>query len=199
MKSEKGHDVMRIWKVSLGENDFNMESREYFLKEQLLVVHGETRKGGGANFTEKMQVGDFVYLCFGNDAGIRAFGIVDSDHKASSFGKGWRQRKFRIIKQSLKIDKYKGLKKGWAPNYNSTCTCVHQEDLKNFEKEILIPYFGLNLDDLFKFVKSDFSQEGNMRMNDLNLIFFGPLEIPDDSSHPFRKIPATCSGIPATL
>jgi hypothetical protein len=52
---------------------------------------------------------------------------------------------FEGVKPSAK---YAGVKKGWTPNYNSTCMAVPNEEINLFESEILMPFFGKRLSDI---------------------------------------------------
>jgi hypothetical protein len=91
-----------------------------------------------------MQPGDLFYLCYGNN--IQLLGKVRPER---SWEGKWLGRKYTVLKKRrLETGKYKGHKRGWTPNYNSTCWLVPVEQLHDFEKRILRPYFAVKLTDL---------------------------------------------------
>ena len=160
---------LAIWKVSHGKNDFTNEERDHYLNAQLAVVHGETAKGQGLAFSGEMEVGDLIYLCHGNDAGIKVLAEIMSGATDCPKGDGWLQRKYRVIRDSSKPEeKYAGVRKGWAPNYNSTCKPVPDGELELFEQDILKPYFGVTLDEC-----GNGGEDGDEELP-LNLILYGP-------------------------
>jgi hypothetical protein len=138
-----------IWKISHGNNgDFEDAEREQYLNQKIVTVHKDTAKKQGINFSDKMKVGDFFYLCYGGRE-IKLLGIITSEARPLG-GKndGWLERSYEIIKESINIDRYTGASKGWSPNYNSTCMAVKDDQFTVFEKELLLPYFSLKVDDL---------------------------------------------------
>jgi len=138
-----------IWKISHGRGDFDAEQRETYLKQHTVHVHKDTRRGQGKHFTNEMKEGDLFYLCHGNDGGIRLFGRITSAATPSSHADGFRQRSYEVIFPSVDTTKkYTGTKKGWAPNYNSTCMQVPDEDLGLFESDILVPFFNKRLSEI---------------------------------------------------
>ena len=165
---------LTIWKVSHGKNSFTSEERDQCLAENLAVVHGNTGRGQGEAFKAKMQVGDIIYVCHGNDAGIKVLGKIVSD--AEICEDDWLQRKYKVLGKSSKPEeKYTGLRRGWSPNYNSTCFDVPNGDLELFEDEILKPFFDTTLADIG--VDSRSSGDGISALTDLpslNTIYYGP-------------------------
>jgi len=138
-----------IWKVSHGRGDFNAEQRETYLKQHTVHVHKDTRRGQGKHFTDDMKEGDLFYLCHGNDDGVRLFGRITSAATTSSHARGFRQRSYKVIFPSVDTTKkYTSTKKGWAPNYNSTCMRVPDEELGLFESNILVPFFNKQLSEI---------------------------------------------------
>ena len=65
----------------------------------------------------------------------------------SEHGDGWLERPFKFIFPAVSRDKYKGEHKWWSPMDNSTFIKVPESEMKQFEKEILIPFFELELKD----------------------------------------------------
>jgi hypothetical protein len=92
-----------------------------------------------------MKPGHLFYLCHGND--VRLFGRVASGllHPTAK----WPQRSYDVIRYRLpKAGKYTGPPKWWSPSGNTTCWEVPVDELPEFEKRILIPFFDLRLDSL---------------------------------------------------
>ena len=140
-----------IWKISHGNIDsFAEGERENYLKEKIITVHKDTGKSQGKNFVDTMKIGDLFYLCYGGRK-IKLLGIITS--KASLLTGndskvGWMKRSYDVIKQSISTDAYKGINMGWTPNHNSTCVAVRGVHLTIFEKELLLPYFEMSLEEL---------------------------------------------------
>lgn len=166
-----GKPPMRYWKVSHGKADFTAEQRKTYLEQHTLHVHRNTKKGQGAQFSGNMKEGDLFYLCHGNDGGIRVFGRIAGPAVPSPHGEGWLQRKYEVLFDGAEPGvKYTGVKKGWAPNYNSTCMNVPEKELSLFESAILNPFFGKHLIDIP-------ANGGSVRPATLpsrNIILYGP-------------------------
>ena len=119
-----------------------------------------------------MKEGDLFYLCHGNDDGIRVFGRVSGPAGPHPDGEGWLQRDYDLVFSGVKpTEKYMGVKKGWAPNYNSTCIAIPDPELSLFESEILVPFFGKRLTDI-----PDPGQGGHKgeALPSRNIILYGP-------------------------
>lgn len=134
-----------IWKISHGYGAFEDVKRELYLKEKIVTVHKDTKKSQGKNFAENLKKGDLFYLCYGSE--VKLIGIITSDVFYDE--EGWAKRYYEVVKQSINSNRYVGINKGWAPNYNSTFAKVKEEHLKIFEKELLLPYFNMTLQELF--------------------------------------------------
>ena len=161
-----------IWKISHGKVDFNAEQRKTYLEQHTVNVHKDTRKGQGEFFTNVMREGDFFYLCHGNDDGVQVFGRITGPAVPSQHLKGFRQRSYEVMFEGIKPSvKYIGVKKGWTPNYNSTCMAVPDQELKLFESEILIPFFGKQLSDIPGFVEGT---SPPVSLPSRNIILYGP-------------------------
>ncbi|WP_051569269.1 McrB family protein [Alkaliphilus transvaalensis] len=189
----------RIWKVSHGNNgEFNENEKETYLKENIIAVHKDTGRSQGQNFTDKMKVGDYFYLCYGSQK-IVALGVVSSDAKPlEDKDDGWMERKYILIKKSISDDRYEGVKKGWTPNYNSTCMEIKDQELNVFQQNILGPYFDLSIKELMEQtiedlqgdeyeeiqpiidefhgqqMKPEGAKENDYEHEDLNIILYGP-------------------------
>lgn len=137
---------MRFWKISHGLDAESGEFKEELLQHQLIAVHEDTKKSQGTNFLNEIEVGDYFYLCYGNT--IQLLGKIESDaEECELLNNGWFCRKYSIIKQIEAPKAYKGVKKGWSPDYNSTCKLVPRTELKLFEQNILFPSFNMQLTD----------------------------------------------------
>lgn len=137
-------EQIRIWKISHGKESFTPEDRQKYLKENRVVVHGATKKSQGYNFSNEIKIGDYFYLCHGNDEGIILLGRITSDVIPLDKD-GWLYRNYEVILKLKEPKRYEGINKGWAPNNNSTCKKVPVIELKLFEQEILYPIFGITL------------------------------------------------------
>jgi hypothetical protein len=167
-----GTEYRPIWKISHGKVDFNAEQRKTYLEQHTVHVHKDTKKGQGALFASEMKEGDFFYLCHGNDDGIRVVGQITGSAIPSPHDDGWLQRSYAVLFEGVKPSvKYTGIKKGWTPNYNSTCMAVPNEEIKLFESEILIPFFGKRLSDIPGFTGTPPSQ---IPLPSKNIILYGP-------------------------
>jgi len=167
-----GTRPLPIWKISHGKVDFSAEQRKTYLEKHTAHVHKDTKKGQGSLFANEMKEGDFFYLCHGNDDGIRVFGQITGPAVPSPHGDGWLQRSYDVVFEGVKPSaKYAGVKKGWTPNYNSTCVAVPNEEINLFESEILMPFFGKRLSDI------PGSPEGlpsRVSLPSRNIILYGP-------------------------
>lgn len=139
-----------FWKLSLGKDHFDFNELLESIEERLVYVHKNTPakaqsgKPQGESFI-KAQVGDYFYLTHGN-TGIYLIGqFTGPANFFTKYADGWVDRPFRIIKKSINKNKYNGPDKWWAPNHNSTFIEVPKDQLKEFENEILLPYFDLKL------------------------------------------------------
>ncbi|MDI9526090.1 MAG: AAA family ATPase [Pseudomonadota bacterium] len=138
-----------IWKISHGKKDFTNEQRRAFQEDHTVHVHKDTGKGQGTQFLNEMKEGDLFYLCHGNDNGVRFFGKITSPPVRSAHAEGFVQRSYEVLFQSVQPTlEYSGVRKGWSPNYNSTCMKVPDKEINLFEVEILIPFFGKRLSDI---------------------------------------------------
>lgn len=135
-----------IWKLSHGLDDFSPDERKKYLQVQLAVMHKNTSKKQGKNYIE-VPLGDLFYLCHGNE-NLPLIGQFTSAAEPCDKGDGWLQRSYRILKHSTKQGGYQGAQKGWTPNYRSTFKKVSPNDLPQFEKTLLKPFFDTDLAEL---------------------------------------------------
>jgi hypothetical protein len=154
MVTELARAHPRIWKFSHGTDKTTPTlkgKRDRLLIDRILTLYrntpapGRSEPGQGELFRNEMKPEDLFYLCHGND--VQLLGRVASDllHRRAS----WPQRRYNVIKRCLpNAGKYHGPKKWWSPSGNTTCWKVQPDQLPEFEKRILLPFFGLRLDDI---------------------------------------------------
>lgn len=163
--------LVRIWKVSHGRHTFSPAEREEYKKKRIITVHSQTGRGQGEAFNDEMRPGDFFYLCHGND--IQLLGRVQSPPLRA--GK-WLEREYRKLQgRTTHSGHFSGHKKGWTPNYRSTCYLVPDDELRAFEKQILKPFFGMRLRDLPKSRARKPQEGGKERLKE-------PLEVYDSEA-----------------
>ncbi len=154
--TEDSQDPMpTIWKISHGTDSTGVkkELREKFAERHVVAVDGTTKAilsqgpTQGQMFIDQIQKGDYFYLCYGNS--VQLLGQIVSDKVVPNVEKGgtWCEREYQVIAQSKDLSAYKGQKKMWTPNYNSTCIPIKNEKLL-FEELILKPYFGMTIKEL---------------------------------------------------
>lgn len=144
-------DDLRIWKHSHGTSKTAPElngRREQLIEDRVIKIYRDTdrKRGQGVSFRNEMKPRDFFYLCHGNDAQL--LGQVMSRLKSPKAR--WVKRKYRVIRFRLKRkpSHFEGHRKSWSPAGNTTCWAVPSDELHEFEKDILRPFFGVNRQDL---------------------------------------------------
>lgn len=140
----------QFWKLSQGLNEFNFSDIVSSINSGLVYVHKDTGAKGGSGKTQaedfiKAPIGDYFYLTHGNTGMYLIGQFTGPANLFSKYGDGWLQRRFEFISPAVKKDAYSGEHKWWSPNDNSTFTKVPPNELKQFEKEILIPFFNVKL------------------------------------------------------
>lgn len=161
-----------IWKISHGKVDFSPDQRKTYLEQHTVHTHKDTKRGQGLAFATEIKEGDLFYLCHGNDDGVRVFGRITSPAGPSPHGDGWLQRSYDVVFEGVKpSEKYEGVKKGWTPNYNSTCMRVPDEEHSLFESEILEPFFGKRLVEIPGWQSNS---PAIVSLPERNLILYGP-------------------------
>lgn len=143
-------DKVNIWKISHGYNgSFTEEERGKLLDIGVVTVYDTTGRGQGYEFEHGIKIGDYFYLCYGNN-GIKLLGKFTSiATQLESKPQGWLKRSYEVVAYSKHTEnKYTFSKKAWTPNYNSTAWCVPKNDYMEFEQNILIPCFGIKIKEL---------------------------------------------------
>ena len=141
----------RLWKISHGK-DFTEEQVTDCLKDSYVTVHKDTGSKGvssiaqGKAFTDEVKPGDLFYLCRANQR-LLLIGEFTSD-PVTIDEDGWAWRKYKKLYLPIKDGKYEGPSKWWTPNNNSTFVEIKESDYSDFEKLILKPFFGINLQTL---------------------------------------------------
>ncbi|MDD5209833.1 MAG: hypothetical protein PHV36_10635 [Elusimicrobiales bacterium] len=142
----------RFWKLSQGVGYFSYKEILDSIDAGLVYVNQNTKAKATSSKTQAQDfieapIGDYFYLTHGN-RGVYLFGQFSGPANIFSLkGNGWLDRPFRLIRASVSRDCYKGASKWWAPSDNSTFTAVPDNELAQFEKEILAPYFEIKLKD----------------------------------------------------
>ena len=142
-----------IWKMSHGTSGTGLSDKDKKAMEakKIIRIHSGTQALGtnrisqGEDFIYNMKKGDYFYLCYGSEVvllgRVSADDIIDIEDNGRSVG-----RPYEVVKMPIQNTPYKGVKKRWTPNFNSTCVKVDDEAL--FEDAILKPYFNMDLNDL---------------------------------------------------
>jgi 5-methylcytosine-specific restriction protein B len=171
--------MFKIWKVSHGFKNIDSDASDWLDDHKYLTVHVDTLKGQSSKFRSELAIGDYVCLSRSSDifALVRVTGDVVKDDE-SPLSQEWMLRNYEdILRLPVPKAYSKAFKRGWTPNYNSTIFSVDASDNAEFEKEILLPYFGLNLASLDNNLQSTrLSVDAGMdtKKLSLNSILFGP-------------------------
>jgi hypothetical protein len=144
-----------FWKLSMGKDFKNILEVLDWIRLGVVLVHKDTKEKGiakksqGEDFVDPDRMGDYFYLCHGNqEPSIILLGqFTGPANLISARQAGWAERPFRWLKTSILTKPYTGEAKWWAPNHNSTFVKVRDDELTLFESSILGPYFGITLAD----------------------------------------------------
>ncbi|MGV3545958.1 MAG: McrB family protein [Pedobacter sp.] len=173
-----------VFKVSMSGKDISEEDFNFFTDNNLVVVHKNTAAKGtsyqsqGDTFSKQMKIGDYFYLCRGNN-NLEVIGKITSEAEAcehKDFGdEGWLQRSYEIISEAEKDGSYQDEKKWWTPNDNSTCIVIPKNEIGDANRKIFIPFFNSEFE--YEKINSennlDAKSDNNMAFT-LNQILFGP-------------------------
>jgi len=146
--------MANFWKLSQGADLFSFAEIVESIYDRVVYVHKDTGAKGKSSQSQitdfvNAKDGDYFYLTHGNK---RVYLLGQFNGPASparptahsDYG-DWIERPFKLIRPSLLTGSYKGDKKWWAPNDNSTFTKVPDKEVKLFEEAILKPYFDFPL------------------------------------------------------
>lgn len=139
-----------FWKLSQGPGEFGYGEILESIASGLVYVHKDSGAKGGSSRTQAQDfidapIGDYFYLTHGNEGMFCIGQFVGPANLFSKYGDGWLERSFKFVFPAVKSDYYLGAHKWWAPNDHSTFTPVPEHELKQFEKEILEPFFSVKL------------------------------------------------------
>ncbi len=166
-----------IWKLSHGPTTFKKDLLHLFLQNRLAVAGRIMGAGQGTHFMD-VPVGTLFYLCHGNN--VQLIGRLISDPEETVAGPEYAQRKYDVLFQATRHDRFTGRAEGWTPKGQTTFWPVYDEKLKDFERLLLQPYFGLSLKDLPNGAKApmiqsrDSDRQQTGAASPLNRILFGP-------------------------
>jgi hypothetical protein len=170
-----------VFKVSMSGKDINDVSFNFFNDNNIIIVHSKTKAKGissqtqGDTFAKQMKIGDYFYMCRGNN-NLELIGKITSDStfcEYEDFGdEGWLQRSYEIVFEAIKEEPYSDEKKWWTPNDNSTCIAIPNKELNEANSKIFTPFFNSQFVENSK-TKVSNNEIENMTIN-LNQILFGP-------------------------
>ena len=143
---------MKIWKISHGVNTIKPASlREALRNRQVVTMGANTEKHQGEYFINDVAKGDIFYLCYTNS--VQLIGVITSEQTSPNMDMGgdYLERSYAVLYEAKEGSVYpaNGLRKGWTPNYTSTLFEIKKNSYSDFEKNILEPYFGITLEELF--------------------------------------------------
>ncbi|EHL06278.1 ATPase family protein [Desulfitobacterium hafniense DP7] len=143
-----------FWKISHGNAVFTSEEKAFYEQKRLAVVAADTKKKGRSkvsqsdDFMETMKAGDVFYLCYGNSVQYLCRLTSNELVPCPEKGENWFGRPYEMIAKAIEQIPYSGKSYWWAPNNNSTCIRVPENDLFPFEQNILKPYFDISIEEL---------------------------------------------------
>ncbi|MGN1381570.1 MAG: AAA family ATPase [Eubacterium sp.] len=146
----------KIWKISEGteltgvpeEYRKELEQRKVVTVDKYTKAKAGSAVSQGQNFVDGIRKGDYFYLCCGSS--IRLLGkFTENDAVMNpAMPRGWYERHYDLLADSVDELPYKGTQKWWTPNDNSTCIEIREDEQAEFEELILKPYFGMSLTEL---------------------------------------------------
>lgn len=168
----------------MSSKDIMEKDFRYFSDNNLVVVHkatpakGTSSQSQGDTFSKQMKIGDYFYLCRGN-SNLEVIGKITGEAEPCSHNdlghKDWLQRSYDIITKTEKEGPYRGQKKWWTPNDNSTCIAIPTSEIKDANQKIFTPFFNLEFEygNAFSNNKETSNSNNNSSLT-LNQILFGP-------------------------
>ncbi len=170
-----------VYKVSMSSKDINNEAFNYFIDNEIIVVHSLTKAKAtshvsqGDIFSKLMKIGDYFYMCRGN-SNVEIIGKLSSDSEVCEYKEygddGWIQRSYEIIAESKKDGSYHGDKKWWTPNDNSTCIAIPKNEIIDANLKLFIPFFNTHF--VYEEEKISSVYSTNLQYKTLNQILYGP-------------------------
>lgn len=170
-----------VYKVSMGINDVSEEAFGFCNENNLVIVHKNTKAKGTSSqtqadtFANQMKVGDYFYLCRGNN-NLEVIGRITGDAEECEYenlgSEGWLQRSYDVVADAVNDGAYKNDKKWWTPNDNSTCIAIPKHEINDANTKLFIPFFNTQFENeanLTPFFNTQTSMDAT-----LNKILFGP-------------------------
>lgn len=132
-----------IWKLLHSSSDFTEEEWQSCLDEHLAVISRDVERH--KEFVEA-PVGELFYLC--HDGSPRRICQFISEAMPYVDDEDWVQRRYRVLQDAVRTDRYAASPKKWSPRGSSIFWPVGLKDLPEFEEHLLKPYFGMDLKEL---------------------------------------------------
>lgn len=170
-----------VYKVSMSSNSISEEIFTYCNQKNLIIVHKDTKAKGreiqtqADTFSKQMRVGDYFYMCRGNQ-NLEVVGRIIGDVEECEYGnlgaEGWLQRSYEVVEDAKNEDPYQEKKYWWTPNDNSTCTEIKKHEINLANEQIFIPFFKVE----FEYEDTPLTRGNTSRSmnNTLNQILYGP-------------------------
>ncbi|MFT4802550.1 MAG: Cdc6-like AAA superfamily ATPase [Flavobacteriaceae bacterium] len=172
----------KIYKISMGsflkdKNLVNIDPVEHFEKNNLIVMFKDTAYNQGNDFANKMKIGDFIYLTYGQQRLSFVAKVISDVNPINSLmdidlNDDWFYRKVAVIKHPVINNTYDLKDKtGWLPSGYSTFKEI--TNLNQANKLLFNKYFKINIinDDL---ENSNQVKEQTIKHTALNQILYGP-------------------------
>lgn len=138
--------ALDIWKLSHGnDGSFAKGERDSLARQRRAIIHKDTGANQVRNFLEAADDALF-YLCYGNE--VCRLGRFAGPARVSDKGTDWLERPYVVLKNSLSAARYSESRQKWTPTGNSTFWQVPKEQLLDFERTLLKPYFGMGLEEI---------------------------------------------------
>ena len=148
-----------IYKISHGVDVITNEQYRQLLERNLIIVHSDTPPLGKRYETqyddfEIAKNGSLFYLCRSNQEIVLIGKLIGEAEtcEVEPLGKeGWMQRKYELVAEA-KSNKGYTRNEGawWLPNFRSTFYQIPERDFEKLDKEILLPFFGLDITSLYE-------------------------------------------------
>jgi 5-methylcytosine-specific restriction endonuclease McrBC GTP-binding regulatory subunit McrB len=173
------------YKISMSPKDIDEDSFVEMIEQNVITIHKNTPAKGASyetqseTFSEKIKIGDYFYLCRGNNKLIllgRITSISEPSFLEEYNDEGWIQRQFEIVKLATTDEKYEGANKWWTPNHVSTCIQIPDNELTLANTLIFAPYFSTSLKKMSppSFSTDEDGAKNHMPNMSLNTILYGP-------------------------
>ncbi|MBL7764605.1 MAG: AAA family ATPase [Chitinophagaceae bacterium] len=185
----------RIYKISHGvfAKNFNASGLwEIFEENKWICMHEKTGKNQGIAFSNKLQIGDYIYLCYGGDE-LSFIGKIISNVKSlpsnlrkkiNQEDEPWVYREVEVLfepKNQWIDPEMKKLRYSFMPSGNTTFSQIPDDDIEYANGEIFIPYYNVEIFDSLKEESEAEDEDTETNLSDTknklemkNLILYGP-------------------------